>query len=220
MHINMNKLLRIWCLLSITLVTGCSVGDDAYYTELRGMNEGNDYEAFMAEGTYEGEWTVNKQVVDTARLVVNKDMMLVRLPESYLLTYFYAFNLPVDSSGKPDHEKMSEMTYVPQNTPIKILVSEQGYSEVSQYMTFKSATYSQSNYSVCSFDAIICGEHCRISLLSKENATAVLQNATGQWTLGIPIDAFLVMNLDTDEQTIKELSNRVTIYYITRRRIG
>ena len=78
----LKELKTIVLLIGIMIaMAGCSVGDTDgsadYNTEASSSNA-------AGWGVYEGEWTVNKQVVDTARLVVAATMR-VRLPEQYLL---------------------------------------------------------------------------------------------------------------------------------------
>ena len=205
----MKKLLSTWCLLAMTVgtmmvMTGCSVGDDADSTDLPTAQPDN--EAIVAESIYEGVWTVNKQVVDTARLVVSETMQ-VRLPERYLLSL------------------CSFVSAEPCNTPTLIRLWTQGYSKQSQYHSFSASNTETADgqmiFNTCAFYANINGTMCRISLLSKDiNANAVLQNATGQWTLVIPISAFLVRDLTTGESNMWELPNTITIYYNTKQRIG
>ena len=216
MHNNMNKLLRTCCLTVITvatmaMVTGCSAEDDA---DKAAMNESYSHDGIVGEGIYEGEWTVNKKVVDTARLVVSATIQ-VRLPEEYLLGLCY-----------PDYmDKSSSLTVEPYNTPSSIQLLAQGYSEQSLYHSFASTNTQAIDgkilFNTCSFNAIINGTACRVSLLSKDNnGSAVLHNATGLWTLAIPISAFLITNLETGESTTKELPITTTIYYNTKQRIG
>lgn len=211
----MNKMLRTWCLPAIvvaimSVAAGCSVGDTA-----------DDYDSYMessksydvGKSIYEGEWTVNKQVVDTARLVVAGTIQ-VRLPENYLLGLCYPGS----------NDKSSPVTVKPCNNAIKTGLLEQGYSEQSQYMAFTATTMQTADmqllFNTCSFDAIVNGASCRISLLSKENASAVLRKASGQWTLAIPVSAFLVTDLSTGQTTTRELTATTILYYNTKQRIG
>ena len=187
----------------ISMMVGCHVSDEEY-VDLRPPIA--DSEIFYI---YDGEWSVNKQVVDTARLVLSGDGTIrIRLPESYLLGLFSHENAP----------------FVPANRPTTINIYQQGYSEQSQYMSFNSNALKDKNEKICystsSFLATIGGEACIIGILSYENATAVIQNATGQWTLGIPIDAFLVTSQQTGQSTEYRLPIPVMLYYNTKKRIG
>jgi hypothetical protein len=193
------------------LIAACSVADEDSSEPT--MSDNNNV-AFS--GIYEGEWTVNSQVVDTARLVVTDNLMQLRLPEEYLLSTYILPHL-TDHTGSLDYHLGS--------IPTGILIEPQGYSQMSQYMSFASPTIQESStkrwYKSCSFYANIGGILYQIDLLSEVEATAVKQNTTGQWTLGIPIDGFLLTNLllSTHESERIEQPYSFTIYYNTKRRI-
>lgn len=196
----------------MSLAAACSTDDSDAYGDKAGSIAGAMEEGGVA--IYEGEWTVNHQVVDTARLVVKGSVLQLRLPEEYLLSTYILPRL-TDKNG----------VYELDNIPVEIQVVPQGFSEMSQYMSLASGTV-QSNdalrwYAPCSFMALGSTPY-QILLVSKENATAVFQNTTGQWTLGIPIDGFLLTNLflSTPGSELIELPTTVTIYYNTKRRIG
>jgi hypothetical protein len=207
----LKELKTIVLLIGIMIaMAGCSVGDTDgsadYNTEASSSNA-------AGWGVYEGEWTVNKQVVDTARLVVAATMR-VRLPEQYLLGLCFPGSM----------DKTSPIDVKPGNTTAKIGFMEQGYSEQSLYMAFTATTTQTADaqllYNTCSFEAVVNGVPCRIGLLSKENGSAVLRNMSGQWTLAIPVSAFLVTDLTTGQSDTRELAGTTTIYYNTKQRIG
>ena len=163
-------------------------------------------------GIFEGEWTVNKQIVDTARLVMRANREIqVRLPESYLIGLYYT-------------EYTDKNNIEPGNKTTTIELTQQGYSTNSKYLTFSSETLQAEDarrfFVNCSFMVTINNEPFLVNLLSYENATAVMQTTTGQWTLGIPIDAFLIKNLTTGKSMERKLSIPATLYYNTKRRIG
>ena len=198
-------------LLAAVLMTtaGCSNGgEDNAYADLRPrISDGNVY------GIYEGEWSVNKQVVDTARMELNANGEIqLRLPESYLLGLCFP-------------EATNEVVK-PSNVPSLVKVYQQGFSDTSQYMSLDYEMTQNDNaeriFVNCSFLASVGRTPYSIRLLSKELATAIIQNATGQWTLSIPIDGFVLTNLylsSTDKSETVELPHTVTIYYNTKRRI-
>ena len=200
----MKMLLPSLLVCVISMMAGCSVNDEEY-VDLRPRVDDFMY----VNGIFEGEWSVNKQVVDTARMVISENGEIeVRLPEDYLLGLCFPYG--------NENNKSSNMTNLIEVYPL-------GYSEQSQYMAMNSNTQKDKDakvyFNTCSFQATIGDELCSIDLLSYENATAVLQNATGQWTLGIPIDAFLIKNQQTGRGTKRELSIPVTLYYNTTKRI-
>ena len=202
----MKMLLPSLLVCMISMMAGCSVNDEEY-VDLRPRIA--DSEVFYI---YEGEWSVNKQVVDTARMEVNANGEIqVRLPESYLLGLCFP-------------EATNEVVE-PSNVPSLVTVYQQGFSETSQYMSIGSEMtqndIAERVFVNCSFLAGIGRTPYSIHLLSKELATAIIQNTTGQWTLSIPIDGFALTNLylSTDESETVELPHTVTIYYNTKRRI-
>ena len=190
-------------LMGIVLVatlTCCSVEDEGLAFNDKSVSDS------MTESAYDGEWTVDRQVVDTARLVVGTAMR-IRLPEHYLIGL--CFDNPAEA--------------MPAGTATIIQTLEQGYSELSSYNSFASETMNDTNdrmyFRTCSFGATIKGESLLVSLVSTENATAVWQKDTDQWTLAIPINAFIVKNLTTGQQTEKTLSAAFILYYHTKKRI-
>ena len=213
----MKKKVMKWFLPSLLvcltgMMTGCSVKEEDAYIDLRHpMND-----AMIISSIFDGEWTVNKLVVDTARLVVRANgVMEVRLPERYLLGLCFSQVAGEDTT-----------TIEPGNTPTLMDVYQQGYSETSIYMSFSPERLesgdAQRHYVNSHFIAAIDGKPYSIGLLSDEIATAVMQRTTGQWTIGIPINAFSVTNLALstyEPEAVKQLPQPVTIYYNTTRRI-
>ena len=129
----------------MSLAAACSTDDSDAYGDKAGSIAGAMEEGGVA--IYEGEWTVNHQVVDTARLVVKGSVLQLRLPEEYLLST-YILPCLTDKNG----------VYELDNIPVEIQVVPQGFSEMSQYMSLASGTV-QSNdalrwYAPCSFMAL------------------------------------------------------------------
>lgn len=195
---------------AMMMMEGCGAGDGDSYVDLRGR----DFKDEVISAVFEGEWTVNKQVVDTARLTVSGDRTLrVRLPENYLLGLCFP-------NGT---DKSNATPIVPANIQSTVEIYPQGYSEQAQYNDFYSTTIKDENaknsFRTCFFLATVGGELCSINLLSYENATAVMQTANGQWTLGIPVNTFLVTNQATNQSVEHKLSIPVTLYYNTKERV-
>ncbi len=205
---SMVELCRWWLsgLVAALMVTACAVGGDDTYAAEKGSD------APVSQAVYEGEWTVNRQVVDTARLVVGPTLH-VRLPESYLM----GLCTSVDKSG------MTALAE-PLGVAAEIRLVPQGYSEQSQYMAFASPTLLDANaelrFNTSSFSILIDGRLHRVSLLCPDNANAVMQTDMRQWTLGITVSALLVTDTATGQSVEHKLPVAVTIYYNTKRRIG
>lgn len=187
---------------ALTAVAGCQpgVGDD----DTAGTYQQSD-PAYNV-GVYEGEWSVNRQVVDTARMTVTGATTIhLRLPHDYLAGLCYP-----------------GATAEAANEPAVIKVREQGYSEQSLYMAFVSmqvAFNTQLYFNTCSFEATVGNERWRVGLLSRENASAVQQIATGMWSLAIPIDGFQVTNLETGRTEERRLNTPTILYYNTKGRV-
>lgn len=201
---------RIGLLFSLlALLTACSVEDDDSNAEYM---YGND--SVVPQALYDGEWTVNKQVVDTARLEVN-GVLKVRLPEDYLTRLCFAELSSVTS------EKAETMTVL-KGQPAVIHFTDQGYTTTTSFANIGVAESSLNGvvmFSHASFTVALNGVDYRMELLSKEPGTAVYRNDTGLWTIAIPVGAFLVTNLNTQEESEHQLPSAVTIYYNAKKRI-
>ena len=188
-------------LAMVAALTSCST-DDEY-----SMDDASLQYDVITRGTYDGEWTVNSQVVDTARLEVIDKSIRIRLPESYLL------GLCSNSTKEA----------TPSNVPIVIQTVMQGYGKTSNYNSFASETKKDEDkgirFNTCSFTATIGGESCKVSIVSAENSTAVWQKDTDQWTLAIPIDVIYVKNEVTGQLTENTIAGTITLYYHTKKRI-
>ena len=200
--------------LIMVLLVGCATedGDDAVKMNAD-ITTPTDHVGY---GIYSGEWTVNKQVVDTARLIVT-DKLSMRLPENYLTRLC----LQHDSTLRniPDYDGAPKT----QGTVNVIRFTIQGYSDNALFSTFFSAfseSGSENYYIPASFEASIGGYPFRIDLLSTESCNLLYREDTGLWTIVISIIGFHTNCLDTGEQTECKLPAPVTLYYNARERIG
>ena len=201
---------RIGLLFSLlALLTACSVEDADSNAENMYSND-----SVVPQALYDGEWTVNKQVVDTARLEVN-GVLKVRLPEDYLTRLCFA-ELSSVTSGKAEQMAMLK------GQPAVIHFTDQGYTTTTSFANIGVAESSLNGvvmFSHASFTVALNGVDYRMELLSKEPGTAVYRNDTGLWTIAIPVSAFLVTNLNTQEESEHQLPSAVTIYYNAKKRI-
>ena len=207
----MKKFLSSLMVGMMVMMVGCSVNDDDVYVDLRNRLD----DSMNSVAVYDGEWTVNRQVVDTALLRVSEGGNLeirVRLPEHYLLGLCFP-----DGGWDADAEEVE-----PAGVPSQITAYVQGYSEQTQYLSFASTNQKSGSlllFSTCSMEAVINGSRCLVYLISRENAGAILQG-TGLWTLAIPVDYIVVVDETTGQNTTHELPATVTLYYNAKRRIG
>lgn len=185
---------------------------------------------------YDGVWSVGQQVVDTARLEVSTDMK-IRLPEDYLaslcLLTTKGGELPTAIAGKgniPENSwgsstNVGSAGIKPNGMPVTLRNMEQGYSDNGQYYSVCSPSSgyesderpsignSLYDSGTFSFYATKDGVDYRILLFSDERPTSIYRVDTGLWTISIPIDGFLITNLETMEQRRENLSIPITIYY-------
>jgi len=167
---------------------------------------------YGGQGIYEGEWTVNKQVVDTARLKVT-NVFKVRLPEAYL--GFLCFEEEYYSSVNP-----SIIEYRKQ--PVTLSYIDQGYTTNAIFSSFSSTEKSYNGtmlFTNVSFTVAINGVDHQVDLLSEEPGSAVFRNDNGLWTIGITINNFLVTNTQTHEVQMRAPHAPIALYYNAKKRI-
>ena len=161
-----------------------------------------------AAGIYDGEWTVNKQVVDTARLEVF-DKLTLRLPEDYLTRLCFP-----DKSGAESPQS--------KGTPMVVELLTQGYTkqmELYSFLTMMKDSGGKALYGSGYFYVTIGDTDYRIDLLCSESSSSIFRLDTGLWTIAIPIRGFLIVNTMTNEEREQSLSQPVTIYYNAKQRI-
>ena len=162
--------------------------------------------------SFNGVWTVDKQVVDTARLEVT-DVFRVRLPEVYLGAA--CFEKEYVSSAWPHHIEYK-------GQPSVIQFKDQGYTE---YAIFNSLLLTEECYdgttlfTHTSFVVAVDGVDHRVDVLSDEPGNAVYRSDNGQWAIGFTVTAFIVTNLETHEEQIRTPHKPIALYYNTKERI-
>jgi len=183
--------------VALTL-TACSIdGKDDVYMDVAPQNE--------ARGIiYDGEWTVDRQLVDMAQMEVSYSLLTLKLPEAYLAGLcFGEASDPMACAGQP----------------IRIPFAEQGYSDNAAFYSFTMGTmnYLGETMSCTGYFSVKIGNvDYDVDLFSNENGSVVHRIDTGHWTVAVPITHFLVMNQITQEQKVHKLSSAVTLYYNTK----
>lgn len=192
-------------LLTACMLAACSVGDSEE-AALLNMNE------VVLDAVYEGEWTVNREVVDTARLEVTS-VLKVRLPEMYLGTS--CLEREYGSSATPHVIAYS-------GQPAVMSFRYQGYSDNATFnsLMVQEGTYgAKSFFNQASFTVAIDGVSHRVDLLSSEPGNAVYRNDNGLWTIGFTVDGFCVTNLETSGEELRTPHNSIVLYYSAKKRI-
>lgn len=216
------------CLLMM-LVAGlvaCSGGDDgleAYDPQLNvPVNEGI--------GEFDGEWIIDQQVVDTARLVMTNEHFQLRLPEEQLLRY--ALGL-LSSSGDvstpgsvspsfddtPDYQKAYETS---DNSQWSFQL--QGFSENKAYYEFYDTlldSTDQNAFSVCSGKVLFILDNEEafswpLAFYSNEPKVAIFDRDTKLWTIKITLNK---MYEGSDGDKIWDLPSHPVLLFVAKRRI-
>ena len=208
---NMNKkgmFSLIATLLTACMLTACSAGD----AEDAAFNDKNA--AVVYNGVFDGEWTVNKQVVDTARLEVT-DVLKIRLPEAYLGTSCF------------EEEYFSSLAHSIKykGVPTVIQFKDQGYSDYATFLSVwtpkdpKEFSGRGLFFNQASFYATINGVDYRVDLLSDELGFAMYLYDNGLWTIGFFVNSFLVTNLETQEEQVRTPHSPIPLIYNAKNRI-
>ena len=200
--------LMAWVLLSVYLLAACSVDDAESFD-----GEENMFFDTQQHAVYDGEWTMNKHVVDTARLEVT-NVLKVRLPEKYLCISCF------DNSYAPSADSNWSVEYKGQPTVIPFV--NQGYTDIATFSSLSSTEKSYNGtvlFNSVSFTVAVNGVDHRVDLLSNELGNAVYRNDNGLWTIGLTVSSFLVTNLETQEEQIRTPSTPIALYYNARTRI-
>ena len=204
----MNKIMRLGltALLAWGFLTACSDFENDETAEVM-------YAASPQYAVYDGEWTMNKQVVDTARLEVTK-VLKVRLPEKYLGTLCFGGEYADDNHALNIGEYKGQ--------PISIPYRYEGYSTNAVFSSIPSTEKSYDGvmlFNNVSFTVAIDGVDHRVDLLSGEPGNAVYRNDNDQWTIGITVTSFYVTNLETREEQVHTPNTPIILYYNTKNRI-
>lgn len=195
------KWLTALVIVGVLGLTACTTGNNEVYYQMS--------DAKTVQASFNGEWTVNRQVVDTARLEVGPTLR-VRLPEAYLLNLCTTAQSGVLSQMEPT------------GLPVEIATTSQGYTAEANFSSFGTVTEHYGSvvyYKPVSFTAVADGALHRIDILSTEKGNAVRTTDSGAWTIGISIGGLAVTNLYTQEQSIRQLPAPITLYYNTTERI-
>ena len=200
-------------LLIAAALPACTTDDADTYRDMTMVNL--DQPAAL----FDGEWTVDRQLVDTARLEVS-DVLKVRLPESYLSGR--CFGEQAGPISDPGDGYIEPVSFYHTNQPITVSYQVQGYSENTQLYLAQSSTYTaagQTLYIAGSYELKFGDVPYRVSLISDEPPTIIHRLDTDLWTIAITVRDFHITKLNTDQQIIRPQHAPLTLYYNATRRI-
>ena len=204
--------------ISALMVTACSDGSDGELSDVRSNLSASPT---WALASYNGEWTVNQQVVDTARLDVT-DVLSVRLPETFLTHLCFSQSdagNALSYYSETDGVKASEIK--PLGLPTAIEIKDQGYTNEAVFSYFSAKALVNDGMTVyrsAYFLVTINGTKYHVELLSSDKGSAIRRSDTMGWTIAITVNGFCITNTENfKEQYISPPP--ITLYYNTTERI-
>lgn len=174
-----------------------------------------------ASGNYEGEWVLNGRMAAGAPLHVQGQVFEVVLPGEALADYVATLGL--DGGLLPDP---ASVPYSLWGTEQRMTFRLEGNSATTVYVSFTEIdnTFSESgNLQVpgnVSFGISAGGQDYRVDLIGDRACTAMLDRATGLWSVGIPVDRVAITGQQSGKRQVKELPQTVMLVYNAKKRIG
>jgi len=208
--------------ISSLMLTACSEGGDGDLADVRSSISAS---SALVLASYNGEWTVNFQVVDTARLDVS-DVLRVRLPETFLAHLCFSQSAADYASSEKsgvntDGETTTTSDVKPLGLPTKIEIKDQGYTNEAVFSNFcadASVNDGTTVYKPAYFLVTINGTKYLVELLSTEEGSAIQRLDNGGWTLAITVNGFCVTNTENFEEKFISIPP-FTLCYNTKERI-
>lgn len=156
---------------------------------------------------YDGEWTVDKQVADTARLSIRNDLAAVMLefPVIYLSNLFFQ---------NEDSLIVTQWYLYPLN------LTEQAFSEIGNYHVIIPADrFGESEYIIGGFQVTKNRITKEVMLITNEMGNGIYRLDTGLWTISFTISSYYITNGATGESSLNPLPEPITLYYNAKKRI-
>lgn len=200
----MKKIIYLLALLALML-TGCS----HYHDEIMSLSyEDARYESKIKY--YNGEWSVDQQVIDTTRMEYieyNEKELIIELPEKYLLDLFM--------QGSDCHVKIHEVQ-------IDYFLKRRGYSEDAVFfdlmMYYGFGDIGEGNYLNGRFYAEVDGKDDIFGIISSTLGNVVYRPKNEQYTIAVPVSSIIRLG-DGYERTEVKLPQPITLYYNTTKKI-
>ena len=156
---------------------------------------------------YDGEWTVDKQVADTARLSIRNDLAAVMLefPVIYLSNLFFQ---------NEDSLIVTQWYLYPLN------LTEQAFSEIGNYhIIIPADRFGESEYIIGGFQVTKNHITKEVMLITNEMGNGIYRLDTGLWTISFTISSYYISNGATGESSLNPLPEPITLYYNAKKRI-
>ena len=156
---------------------------------------------------YDGEWTVDKQVADTARLSIRNDLAAIMLefPVIYLSNLFFQ---------NEDSLIVTQWYLYPLN------LTEQAFSEIGNYhIIIPADRFGESEYIIGGFQVTKNHITKEVMLITNEMGNGIYRLDTGLWTISFTISSYYITNGATGESSLNPLPEPITLYYNAKKRI-
>jgi len=200
--IRIGRKIHLLLVVTMTLLTvSCSQEED----QIRDLQAQIDKtKKFMI---YDGEWTVDKQVADTARLSIRSDLAAVMLefPVIYLSNLFFQ---------NEDSLIVTQWYLYPLN------LTEQAFSEIGNYhIIIPADRFGESEYIIGGFQVTKNHITKEVMLITNEMGNGIYRLDTGLWTISFTISSYYISNGATGESSLNPLPEPITLYYNAKKRI-
>jgi len=190
-------------------------------------------------GEFEGDWILNNEKIDTAKLVVTENLLIVREPSEPLIKYAakeFIDNPQIDfkkmnyssSFGQindKDGFDLSDLVVEASNDLYCWIYEPQGYSENKLYNAFSSSPYAgQTDYRIVRGTMYYDLKNEKatfgyLSIMTDKPMVAVFDRNTQLWTIRITLNKLhYVIGGDTYE-TIVDLSSPVDLLFVTTKKV-
>ena len=200
--IRIGRKIHLLLVVTMTLLTvSCSQEEDQI-RDLQAQIDGT--KKFMI---YDGEWTVDKQVADTARLSIRNDLAAVMLefPVIYLSNLFFQ---------NEDSLIVTQWYLYPLN------LTEQAFSEIGNYhIIIPADRFGESEYIIGGFQVTKNHITKEVMLITNEMGNGIYRLDTGLWTISFTISSYYITNGATGESSLNPLPEPITLYYNAKKRI-
>ena len=200
--IRIGRKYHLLLVMAMTLLTvSCSQEEDQI-RDLQAQIDGT--KKFMI---YDGEWTVDKQVADTARLSIRSDLAAVMLefPVIYLSNLFFQ---------NEDSLIVTQWYLYPLN------LTEQAFSEIGNYhIIIPADRFGESEYIIGGFQVTKNHITKEVMLITNEMGNGIYRLDTGLWTISFTISSYYISNGATGESSLNPLPEPITLYYNAKKRI-
>lgn len=200
--IRIGRKIHLLLVVTMTLLTvSCSQEED----QIRDLQAQIDKtKKFMI---YDGEWTVDKQVADTARLSIRNDLAAIMLefPVIYLSNLFFQ---------NEDSLIVTQWYLYPLN------LTEQAFSEIGNYhIIIPADRFGESEYIIGGFQVTKNHITKEVMLITNEMGNGIYRLDTGLWTISFTISSYYISNGATGESSLNPLPEPITLYYNAKKRI-